>query len=247
MINWYSSTFPAVLTAACLSHLVAGQALAVQLTTTNFGPPSGFGYVADGALFEDSPFLELDVVEIRVFWDVEVAAGSDAALIQGYMNLPIYVGQNPITTFNLSGDVNGWSGSGTFNYRKTVNTPNMKFGDAWTFFSQSVLVPQGFDANILPGSRVEIDYIAPPAPGDLDDDGDVDDVDFGLIFAVFTGPNNGPPTSAAADLDNDNDVDDADFGLAFAAFTGPGGPASVPEPASLALILPGMLLLRRRR
>ena len=84
-------------------------------------------------------------------------------------------------------------------------------------------------------------------PADLDGDGDVDDADFGLFFAAFSGP--GIPTgNPSADLDNDNDTDDADFGLAFAAFTGPGGAAAVPEPASLALLLGlGTLCLRRCR
>ncbi len=82
---------------------------------------------------------------------------------------------------------------------------------------------------------------------DLDQDGDVDDADFALFFAAFSGP--GVPTgNRAADLDGDNDTDDADFGLAFAAFTGPGGAANVPEPAGLVLMsLGGLLAARRRR
>ncbi len=83
-------------------------------------------------------------------------------------------------------------------------------------------------------------------PADLDNDGDVDDADFGIAFAAFTGP--GGITESPADLDTDGDVDDADFGIAFAAFTGPGGAVIVPEPASLvALLLGGLIIAARRR
>ncbi len=75
---------------------------------------------------------------------------------------------------------------------------------------------------------------------DLDGDGDVDDADFGLAFAQFTGPN------AAAG------VSTQELSTILNSYTGPGGAGSssvaVPEPASLAIFgLGGLALLRHRR
>ncbi|MFN3167961.1 MAG: PEP-CTERM sorting domain-containing protein [Phycisphaeraceae bacterium] len=43
-------------------------------------------------------------------------------------------------------------------------------------------------------------------------------------------------------------MDDTDLGTSFSGYTGPLGPASVPEPTSLALLsLGGLALVRRRR
>ncbi len=88
-------------------------------------------------------------------------------------------------------------------------------------------------------------------PGDLDNDGDIDDADFGLAFANFTGPGGVGKTLADGDLDGDGDVDDADYGLLFAAFTGPFAAAtvSVPEPGTAFLVLAATtaFLGRRRR
>jgi glucose/arabinose dehydrogenase len=60
------------------------------------------------------------------------------------------------------------------------------------------------------------------SPGDCDDDGDVDLVDFGTFQLCFNGP--GVAIGAecgCADFDGDNDVDLTDFGQLQLAFTGP--------------------------
>lgn len=57
---------------------------------------------------------------------------------------------------------------------------------------------------------------APPVPGDLTGDNQVDKADLDRFLACFSGPtipHDGSATSQKADLDGDNDVDQDDFGL----------------------------------
>lgn len=70
---------------------------------------------------------------------------------------------------------------------------------------------------------------------DLDGDGDVDLVDFGIFVACVTGTDiPGPPATGcdpvhfkAADFDNDLDVDQSDFGVLQRCYSGSGTPMDV--------------------
>ncbi len=66
-----------------------------------------------------------------------------------------------------------------------------------------------------------------PVPGDLDGDGDVDEVDFDAFRGCLTGPGQGPPTAGCdrSDLDRDHDVDQEDYGYLQRCMSGAGIPA----------------------
>ncbi len=138
-----------------------------------------------------------------------------------------------VTTGNANSTLNAWLGNNYTAGHYAVLALQAKWNpggsrNRWLLYD---------DAGNSPPAILTINTVpAPSLPADFDGDGDVDDADFGLAFASFTGPNEGPPTLAAADLDGDNDVDDADYGLMFAAFTGPGVAANVPEPGAAVML-----------
>jgi hypothetical protein len=72
------------------------------------------------------------------------------------------------------------------------------------------------DYPVLPTSTVQADF---------DEDGDVDNDDFGHFQGCSTGPALVPPADACydADLDRDFDVDQEDFGIFQVCLTGPDG------------------------
>jgi hypothetical protein len=99
----------------------------------------------------------------------------------------------------------------------------------WTLENPYVpIVPRG-DQSLL--FRTHIDVLE--TPGDTNQDGRVDLQDFGVLKANFGSTGNG----ISGDVTGDGRVDLADFGVLKANF----GAAGVPEPATLALMLAGLL------
>lgn len=66
--------------------------------------------------------------------------------------------------------------------------------------------------------------MAAPVSADLDDDGDVDGVDFGIFAACFNGANPTKPGCAMADLNQDSQVDGVDYGYFASCFNGSNNP-----------------------
>ena len=96
------------------------------------------------------------------------------------------------------------------------------------------------------GDTIQFMIHPEPVTGDFDGDNDVDGVDFGLWQSGY------PTANGAAlgdgDADEDGDVDGVDFGIWQANYpANVGGAATIPEPATLALLLIGGLLLLRPR
>ncbi len=138
-------------------------------------------------------------------------------------NLDLYLTADP--------DANGHGNADAYLGSIQVTT-NASGNASFTFTVNAVLAAGDFVSatatSVTTGNTSEFSFalpVIPTVPADLDVDGDVDDADFGIAFAAFTGP--GGSSTSPADLDDDGDVDDADFGIAFAAFTGPLTPQAI--------------------
>jgi len=87
--------------------------------------------------------------------------------------------------------------------------------------------------------------IAPPSPGDTDQDGDVDFDDYCTVRDAFGGTG---MEWGDGDCDGDGVLGVADYLALKIAYTSVGADATLPEPATLSLLAPaGLALLLRRR
>ncbi|MCF7958445.1 MAG: hypothetical protein K9M57_08360, partial [Phycisphaerae bacterium] len=152
-----------------------------------------------GAIFPGKLYAGREVVAVRIYWDIVVAEGYDAAEIIANMHLPILSDPEHLVKIPLDGTVLGWSGSGTFSYHEVTDKYNFKFGPEWTGYdwwftgpwdpSDPLVEMWPLDAvEVLPSSHIEIDYLIPcryTLPGDVDKDCKVDLVDFALLAASW--------------------------------------------------------------
>lgn len=149
----------AVLAVAMLMPTIAnaGYDPADVRTTTRFTPPTELGMASDGRMWADDPLIGLEVVKVRITWDVVVAEGFDAADIYADVVLPINTKSGAGAGIALSGPALKWSGSGLQQHYEETDRYNGFFaegGFGWT------AVPGGA-AVVLPISRIEIDYLVP--------------------------------------------------------------------------------------
>ncbi len=106
----------------------------------------------------------------------------------------------------------------------------------------------GWDAWHSDKWKNRVIWVPEPATlaGDFDADNDVDGIDFGLWQTGY--PMASGATLSDGDADADGDVDGIDFGLWQENYpTNLGGAVTIPEPATLGILLMGGLALLKRR
>lgn len=135
-------------------------------------------------------------------------------------------GFSPLTvqfTDQSIGTISSWSwnfGDGT---TSNLRNPSHTYTVVGSYNVTLGVSGSGSDSLVRPG------YITVrPQPGDFDDDGDVDQEDFGPMQACLTGSGiaQTDPACARARIDGDLDADLDDIGLFLRCYSGPGVPAT---------------------
>ncbi len=131
----------------------------VQTKVFNF---ANVGQSYSAAIFANDPIVGQQVIGARIYLDISSPPGSDAAFFKTDLALPLIPDPGKTNVVVLSGTSLGWSGEGTFSYFE--ETDNIQGVFISTGFGGSSSGEGGFFGQILPGSRVEVDYVI-PAPG----------------------------------------------------------------------------------
>jgi len=157
-----------------------------------------------------------------------------------------------------NGSGNGWEEAGGAG--KNALAEAFLLGNSTIGASQSVSLGKGYDTGVGAedlvfkyltdaGEIIDglVEYVTSALPGDANLDGVVDAADYIALKRSF-GKSSGA-TYGDGDFDGDRGVDRADLLILMGSFSqGTGGAATIPEPATLALMgTGGLALLRRRR
>lgn len=154
-------------------------------TTTFFFANVGMSYRA--FLPPEDSRVGQEVVETRIYLAVQSLPGSDAANFFTDIALPIEPFPGNENGIVLEGAALGWSGPGVFKYTETTT----RFNGHFVTTSFGAETPgEDFDGEILPGSRIEVDYRVEPMnqTGDMNCDGVVSVSDIGPFILALTDP-----------------------------------------------------------
>ncbi len=132
-----------------------------EIATFNFAQV-GQSY---SAFFSGSnPLVGQQVVHARIYLDVDIFAGSDAANFFTDISFPIQPLPGNENAFALFGEDQNWSGAGVFHYFEDTTRFNGVFAPG-RFGAETPGLD--YDGTILEGSRIEFDYIPEPATAAL--------------------------------------------------------------------------------
>lgn len=147
-------------------HLRAALAtLTISAATTSFAATTEFYFAQVNGSYSAflSPTSELvgqQVTSARIYLDLHVDPGSDAADFFTDISFPILPDDGNTSALVLTGEELEWSGSGEFHYFRETTEFNGVFA-AGRFGAETPI--ENFSGAILEGSRIEFDYV--PEPG----------------------------------------------------------------------------------
>ncbi|MEM9354532.1 MAG: SUMF1/EgtB/PvdO family nonheme iron enzyme [Planctomycetota bacterium] len=195
---------------------------------------------------EDSPGA------VNYFFDDGVANGiNDGYAVSGSTDFPqnthpltpvgaYFQAISPYGTLDQAGNLIEW------NETITVGEMRGRRGGAWN--ADSTLLPSTQRSTSDPNSNngdvgFRVAAIIPPLPGDANGDGVVDLLDFDILAQTYL---TSVPPGTGADFNGNGVVELLDFDILAQNF-GASSPATVPEPASAALLALAWPLVTRRR
>lgn len=183
--------------------LLAGGHASADVATFNF---ARVGQSYSAAFFADNPLVGQEVMMTRIFLELEVEPGADAAEFSTDIVFPLEPFAGNTNVLVLTGEMLGWTGSGRFTHMVETTEFNGVF-IARRFGAETLPMA----ATILEGSRIEMVTVG-SCWADIDGNAVVDSRDFfGFLTFFFS-------DEPRADFNGDALINSADFFDFIAAF-----------------------------